>query len=154
VSKYLQIYLQDHYAGAMAGVELSRRIAGTGPELRAVADEIAADREALRDVMERFGVHGDRLKSAGAWAGEKLGRLKLNGELLRASPLSRVVELEGLTLGVTGKLSMWRALRHVHGGDARLGGVDLDALIARAESQLARLEPLRLDAAQRALDSG
>ena len=35
-------------------------------------------------------------KNAGAWALEKVGRLKLNGELTSYSPLSRVVELEGL----------------------------------------------------------
>ena len=43
----------------------------------------------------------DRLKVAGAWAGEKAGRLKLNGHLTGYSPQSRVIELEGLVVGVT-----------------------------------------------------
>ena len=44
------------------------------------------------------------------WTGEKLGRLKLNGQLLGYSPLSRLIELEGLMLGIAGKLAMWIAL--------------------------------------------
>ena len=36
------------------------------------------------------------------WVAEKAGRLKLNGSLLTYSPLSRLVELEGLSLGVEG----------------------------------------------------
>ena len=46
-------------------------------------------------------------KSAGAWTAEKFGRLKPNGQLTGYSPLSRLVELEGLKLGITGKLGLW-----------------------------------------------
>jgi hypothetical protein len=147
----LQTYLQDHHAGATAGVELARRSAGAndgteyGPELRALADEIAADRETLERVMEAFGVGPHRIKDAGAWALEKVGRLKPNNRVLGYSPLSRVVELEGLVTGVTGKLALWQALRETLGG--RVDGIDLDALAARAESQRTRLEALRRRAA-------
>ena len=44
---------------------------------------------------------------------EKAGRLKMNGELFEYSPLSRLVEFEGLTLGVTGKLSLWKVLEQL-----------------------------------------
>ncbi|MBA2239783.1 MAG: hypothetical protein H0W09_00835 [Solirubrobacterales bacterium] len=101
--------------------------------------------------MDRLGVDRDRLKSALAWAGEKAGRLKLNGELLKYSPLSRLVEIEGLVLGVEGKLSLWRALDHAIGDDSRLAGFDIAALIERASSQRIRLEELRLTAASEAL---
>ena len=88
---------------------------------------------------------------AGAWAGEKLGRLKLNGSLLSYSPLSRLEEIEGLSLGVEGKLGLWQALKVTHGDDGRLRGVDLDALITRARSQRRRLERQRRRAAEEAL---
>ena len=64
----------------------------------------------LQGIMEDLGFGGDRLKNAGAWALEKAGRLKLNGELTGYSPLSRVVELEGLLTGITGKWGLWVAL--------------------------------------------
>ena len=117
--KYLRIYLQDHLAGSTAGLELARRTSGSnegteyGPPLARIADEIESDRRMLQGIMEDLGFGGDRLKNAGAWALEKAGRLKLNGELTGYSPLSRVVELEGLLTGITGKWGLWVALLEV-----------------------------------------
>jgi hypothetical protein len=153
----LSIYLNDHLAGSTLGMNLARRAAGSnrdtsyGPVLEAIAQEIEQDRDALLDVMARLSVGEDRLKVAVAWGAEKAGRLKLNGALLRYSPLSRLEELEALSLGVEGKLALWRTLRHTHGSDARLSSVDLDALIARAQSQRRRLERQRMSAADEAL---
>jgi hypothetical protein len=153
----LAIYLNDHLAGSTAGLELARRTAGSnegtsyGRVLADVAGEIAEDRDALIDVMDRLSVGRDRAKVAGAWAAEKLGRLKLNGSLLSYSSLSRLEEIEGLSLGVEGKLGLWQALKVSHGDDPRLRGVDLDALITRARSQRRRLERQRRQAAKEAL---
>ena len=97
--------------------------------------------------MARLGVRRDPVKPMLAWAGEKLGRLKPNGQLRGYSPLSRLVELEGLELGVTGKLQLWRALeRSLDSVD----GFDFEQLAERATSQRDRLEELRLAAAMRA----
>jgi hypothetical protein len=60
--------------------------------------------------------------------------------------LSRLMETEGLAVGVEGKLAGWQALKVVS-GDL---GIDLDALIERAADQRRRLEPFRIDAAARA----
>ena len=154
---HLSTYLNDHLAGATAGLDLARRSASSnegtpyGRVLAEVAEEIAADREALEEVMARLSVSRDRVKVAGAWAVEKLGRFKLNGSLLSYSPLSRLEEIEGLALGVEGKLSLWRSLQVTYGDDPRLRGVDLEALIERARSQRRRLERQRRRAAQEAL---
>jgi hypothetical protein len=153
----LSIYLNDHLAGATAGLDLARRAAsnneGTpyGRVLTEVAVEIAEDRESLIEVMARLSVGRDRVKVAAAWALEKVGRLKPNGSLVSYSPLSRLVEIEGLALGVDGKLSLWHSLKESHGDDPRLRGVDLDALINRARSQRRRLERQRRRAADEAL---
>jgi hypothetical protein len=154
---YLKIYLEDHYAGATAGLELARRSAGAnrgnpyGDVLARVADEIEADRDSLRAVMTELGVEPARLKVIGAWAGEKAGRLKLNGHLTGYSPQSRVIELEGLVLGVTGKRSLWAALRHVAPQEPRLKIEELELLIERAERQAAELEEQRLKAVSEAV---
>jgi hypothetical protein len=153
----LAIYLNDHLAGATVGRELSRRAAASNrgsdyePFLADLATQIDEDRETLLEIMRSLDVGVDRAKVIGAWSAEKLGRLKPNGRLRGYSPLSRVVELEGLTLGVTGKLGLWRALQTVAPSHPPLGRFDLDALAARAERQLEGLEQQRLRAAGEAL---
>ena len=98
--------------------------------------------------MERLAVRRNTAKVAGAWAAEKLGRLKLNGRLRGYSPLSRLLELEMLHIGITGKLELWQALQQTLG--SKLSDVDFSALIERAESQRQAVERLRLDAAAEA----
>jgi hypothetical protein len=157
---YLGIYLNDHLAGSRLALELVRRAAANnrsttlGRALVQLAKEIDEDRLALEDVMRRLDVGKDRVKLVLSWSAEKLGRLKLNGELLGYSPLSRLEELEMLKLGVEGKLALWRVLRHRLVDDPRLRGVDLDALVQRASSQLRRLERHRLRAAEDVVPAG
>jgi predicted DNA-binding ribbon-helix-helix protein len=154
--KYLRIYLQDHLAGSTAGLELARRTRGAnkgteyGPPLAKIADEIEADRRMLQGIMDDLGFGGDRLKNAGAWGLEKLGRLKLNGELKGYSPLSRVVELEGLLTGITGKLGLWLALLEVAPSESRLDADLLGRLRDRAEEQRTTVAALREKAAREA----
>jgi hypothetical protein len=154
--KYLRIYLQDHLAGSTTGLELARRARGAnegteyGPPLAKIADEIEADKRQLEGIMEDLGFGGDRLKNIGAWGLEKLGRLKLNGELTSYSPLSRVVELEGLLTGITGKKGLWIALLEVAPSEARLDAALLERLRDRAEEQRATVDELRQKAAREA----
>jgi hypothetical protein len=152
----LAIYLNDHLAASTAARELVRRAAASnraseyGPSLERLAAEIDEDRETLLEIMRALGVGVDRLKVVAGWSGEKLGRLKLNGRLLGYSPLSRVVEIEALVLGVNGKLGLWRTLRELAPGEPRLARFDFDELIARAERQRDGLESQRLRAAAEA----
>jgi hypothetical protein len=154
---YLKIYLEDHYAGATAGLELARRAVGAnrrtpyGDVLERLAREIEEDRDSLRAIMSTLGVGPDRFKVVGAWAGEKAGRLKLNGHITGYSPQSRVIEIEGLVVGVTGKRCLWAALRHVADQESRLDIEELDRLLLRAERQIADLEELRLKAVSEAV---
>ena len=150
----LDVYLSDHFAGSTGGLQLAERMADSqadAAELRKIAGEINADRETLREVMEATGVSPPVIKSALGWVGEKAARLKLNERVFGRSPLSDVLELEGLIIGVTGKLQLWRALALVAGHDSRLAGFDFAALAARAENQRARLEQLHGKAVERAL---
>ena len=95
-------------------MELARRAAGSNPdseygaELEQIADEVAADRESLERAMKLLEVKPSPIKDAAGWTAEKFGRLKPNNSLLSYSPLSRVIELEGLVIGVTGKLALGR----------------------------------------------
>ena len=153
--RLLATYLNDHMAASTAAVELARRTASSnrgtayGETLEALKREIEDDRRALGQIMHRAGVGLDRAKSAAAWTGEKLGRLKLNGQLTGYSPLSRLEELEILELGVTGKLLLWQTLLETKAAGVSEG--ELEELSERARSQRERLERLRLDAAGEAL---
>ncbi len=156
----LAIYLNDHLTGATAGRELARRTAASnrgsshGPFLQTLAREIDEDRDSLIRIMEAVGIRVDPVKVALGWTAEKVGRLKFNGRLTGYSPLSRLIELEGLTLGVRGKLTGWRTLQHLRPRMPELERFDLDALEQRAKRQLEQLEQHRLEAAAEALPDG
>ena len=147
--KLLRIYLQDHLAGSTGGLELARRMRGAnvgtpyGEPLAKLADDIEADRRSLEGIMDDLGFGADRAKNIGFWVAEKAGRLKLNGQLTGYSPLSRMVELEGLITGVNGKLSLWRTLRDVADSVPELDADRLGRLIERAEQQIGTLHELR-----------
>jgi hypothetical protein len=153
--RLLAIYLNDHLAGSTLGVELVRRVSSSNredPELGAPLEqlrtEIEEDRAILEQLMDGLGVRRDRVKPAVAWTGEKLGRLKLNGRLSGYSPLSRVLELEGLCIGIAGKLQLWRALGISLG--PRHGSFDFAELAERATRQRSQVEGLHVKAAARA----
>jgi hypothetical protein len=156
--KLLGIYLNDHLAGSTVGRNLSQRTLGNNrgtpyeAPLERLAGQIAEDRQTLLDLMRRLEVREDRLKSAAALVGERAGRLKPNGRLTGYSPLSRVVEFEALTLGVTAKRAMWRALRDLDAPE--LAEFDFAALEARADSQQQLLEEQRAAAARDAFADG
>jgi hypothetical protein len=74
------------------------------------------------------------------------GTVKLNGQLRGYSPLSRVLELESLAVGIAGKEALWKALQRV----AAVDTVDLEGLIERARRQRADVEEHRLVAVDEA----
>ena len=155
--KRLRIYLNDHSAGSLTGYELAKRCfnnnEGTelGEFLRTFLGELEEERSELHRVMDALGMPRDKLKDGLGWMAEKAGRLKLNGQLTGYSPLSRLLELEGLVIGVTGKRGLWRSLKELATSDPRLEIVDLDRLEKQAQAQLEELEVRRLEAARAAL---
>jgi len=149
----LAVYLNDHLAASTAGVELARRAAGNhdgerGEELSRLADEIAEDREALRDLMKRLDVSESTVKAAAGWLGEKVGRLKPNDHLLSRSPLSDVLEIEMLRTGTAARIAGFQVLRAVAVHDSRVTKEELEALIDRADDQAERLYRIHLQLAQ------
>ena len=157
--RLLEIYLADHAAAAAAGSELARRVARSnaatsfGEPLRRLAAEIEEDRRTLKRVIAELGFRESRTKEALAWTAERVARLKLNGQLKGYSPLSRVVELEALSVGIAGKLALWQSLQLVSGVSDRLPDLDLEELTARARSQRDEVEEQRRLAARHAFGS-
>ena len=152
----LSVYLHDHLAGASGGVELARRAAKEhadtefGPALASLAHEIDRDRDSLRTILDDLGMSDHTALEATSWLVEKVGRLKPNGQLVGRSPLTALVELETLRLGIVGKLAGWTSLRTLANVDPRLDADHLDRLIVRAEAQAAQAEELRKSAVSKA----
>lgn len=150
----LGIYLNDHLTGASVGVELTRRsakgqlAASRRTALSQLAEEVEEDRVSLIRLMKSLGAPVQKHRIAAGWALEKLGRLKPNGTWVHRSPLSDVIELESLRLGVEGKLCLWRMLHQLADTDTRISVVDLDDLEQRASSQIETLEAMRLEAGE------
>jgi hypothetical protein len=153
----LAIYLNDHRAGSVAGIELAKRTLDNnkGTEYEAflswLVEDFRRDQEALDGIIDRNSIPRSPVKPGLAWASEKIGRLKLNGAITGYSPLSRLIELETLRLGVTGKLCLWRSLKTSRPADLAVTDEELDELIARAEAQIEGIEEHRIRAAGVAL---
>ena len=157
--RLLEIYLADHAAAATAGLELARRVASSnaatslGEALQRLAGEIEEDRRTLKRVVAALGFRESRAKEALAWAGERVGRLKPNGQLKGYSPLSRVLELEALSVGIAGKLALWQSLQLLPHIRERLPDLDLEGLAERAQRQRDEVEQLRRQAVRGAFGS-
>jgi Domain of unknown function (DUF1990) len=145
--RLLAVYLRDHHALLVALRELAgrRRTAGLSEEQRALGEEIRRaaddDRACLEQLLERLESAPSRARYAAVWMGEKLGRLKLNGRLLRPSPLSVVTELEGCTLLLESDRALWAGLAQVG-----IGPSDAAERASRAERLFAAAEARRLTA--------
>lgn len=153
--KMLGIYLNDHHAGSVVGSSLARRFEREnrgndyGRPIGEIAREIEEDQAALVEVMDRVGVRRKQARLVIARVAELGMRLKPNGRLIGYSPLSRVIELESLTIGITGKLELWRSMAALEDGPG-IAGFDFERLAARAEDQRDRVEDLRVRAAREA----
>ena len=150
----LAVYLNDHLAGAAAGIELAEKLRDNnqGTELGRVMvglhHDITQDRGALEELMRHLDLERHPVKEAAGWMLERLSRLRLNPALTGSAELTRLLETEALSLGIEGKLSLWRSLKQAAASDPRLAAAaDYDRLIERARGQRRTLEPHRLAAA-------
>jgi len=107
--KELDSYLNDHLAGSVSALELIAHLVDVqkgkplGAFFAETEREIKADQDKLRDVMRSLGVEERKVRTAGAWAAEKLGRARLIIAGEESGRLGLVLTLEGLIVGVTGK---------------------------------------------------
>ena len=152
-------YLNDHLAGAAAGIQLAQRCRDRDPEsefghvLDALLVEIRHDREVLERVIRVLEGSPDTIKRATALGAERISSLRM--WLPRIGPGSeesaRLEEIEVLSLGIEGKRLLWAALAQLSSTDERLSGFPFPELKRRARSQRDRLERFRLRLAADAL---
>lgn len=153
----LHVYLNDHLAGATAGTDLVKQAAeqheGTeiGEFFATLSDEIGADYNTLTVLIDRLGVDTDPTKDKIAALGIKITEPKFSGDTVGSADFGAFITLETLSIGVEGKLCMWKALKVIEGEVPELADTSLDTLIERAGDQRSRIEDKRLQWALRAL---
>ena len=152
--KELATYLNDHLAGSVAALELldhlikqqlGQRLEKFLVDLR---DDIHADQEVLRDLIEKLEFDERTMRKAGAWVIEKIGRAKIGLAGDEAGGLGLLQALEGLALGIKGKEFLWRALGTVEADIPDVQGINLEQLEQRAHEQFERVEKERLHLAR------
>src|SRR6266487_6702130 len=152
--KDLDSYLNDHLAGSISALELIahwkevHKGEPLGSFFVETEREIKADQDTLHDVMRSLGVEESKVRQAGAWAAEKVGRARLMIAGDEPGSLGLVLTLEGLIMGITGKKLLWRALAAAN--LPQLSGYDFKELERRAEQQIERTETERIRAARQA----
>lgn len=149
--RYLRAYFSDHLALSEGIGSLAERVRDASrwsdhrPRFEALVRALEEDREDLERVLSDREITPDPLKRNLARLGERVGRLKGNGRIVRSSPLSRLMELEGLELGLVGCIAPWVTLRHLG-----LDGERADAAVARLVGQQEMLEQLRAEVSRAA----
>src|SRR5215208_1545869 len=114
--KDLDSYLNDHIAGSISALEVIAHWADAhkdeplGSFFVETETEVKADQDTLRGIMRALGIKESKVRKAGAWAAEKVGRARLIIAGDEPGSLGLVLTLEGLIMGVTGKKLMWASL--------------------------------------------
>jgi hypothetical protein len=148
--KELDSYLNDHLAGSVSALELIGHWAhvhkgkALGAFFAHLEAEIKADQDKLCDVMRSLGVEESKVRQAGAWVVEKVGRARLKIAGDDPGSLGLVLTLEGLIMGIVGKKHLWCGLAGVN--LPQLNGYDFEELQRRAQQQIERIEAERMRA--------
>jgi hypothetical protein len=155
MSDALLTYMADHLAGSIHAIELLKHLQSEysdhelGRFAKGILVEVESDRHVLEQLAQQLGGGPSTAKEAGAWAGEKLSRLKLRQG--QPESLGTFEALESLALGILGKLALWRALAVASAHEPRLRTLDYEELARRASVQHEAVERKRINLAAAAL---
>jgi hypothetical protein len=152
----LAIYLNDHLAGAEAGLQLLEALRQhEDPVLTRIAHDlysaIVEDRDELTRIMTAAGVTVSPIRKAVGWLSEKGAQLKLAADDPVDGQLRTFELLEALAIGIHGKRALWDALKIGAVDVAALRSANYSHLIARADEQRSTVEVQRLRWAAAAL---
>ena len=155
MSANLRTYLHDHLAGAQFATSLLADLAAQEFDVDIakfagnLLGEIEVDKHVVEGILARLDATKSVLKEASAWISQKLGRTKLQ---IGSDPFSIFEALEVLSIGIQGKLALWRALEEIASEEDALQSQDFSALAERASEQYARVERQRIVYARSLID--
>lgn len=156
-TSHLSTYLNDHLAGSVSALEMLGRLREAYHDrfdtsvFERIESGIQEDRSLLERLMQRLGVSHSPVRQAAGWLAERAARLKLAIDDPSDGALRAFEMIELLSLGIEGRMSLWRSLSAIAADEQSLNDVDFEALIRRAREERERLEPLHAAAAREAL---
>lgn len=156
--KHITTYLSDHLAGAVSAIALMEHLETVYADtdvarlIAGVRADVEADRERLETLAATLNVSESAPRKVAGWLGERMAVLKLRLDDSSNGPLYLLEALDGLAMGIDGKLALWRGLAAAAVDTPALRGPDYEHLAQRAEEQRQRIEPARLDAAKAVFD--
>ncbi len=151
----LELYLSDHLTGATGGVNRSERMAAdyvdtpVYGQLGEFAERLSGEKAFLDQLISDLGLEQKPYRQVVAWAGERLGRLKVNGRVVSRSPMTLLLETDLMRGAVHSKIGVWETLRE-HAPSLGIGGEVFDELIESAKHQLDLLDQVHAYARPRA----
>jgi hypothetical protein len=152
MSDPLATYLHDHLAGSHFAIKLldslgdQYRNQELGAFAVALRAEIKQDQDTRQQIINHVGTASTDLREVAGWVGEMASQFKFHRD--SRGGLGTFEALETLTLGIRGKLALWRTLLLIRQIDPRIPEQDYKSLAARAEEQFTRAEQERLRQAQ------
>lgn len=149
-------YLRIHLSGSAGGIELFSRgqklyDAHAASVIEHIRGELVRERDQLLAMADRLDARPAPLATAAARVGERVGRLKPNGHLLRRTRMTDLIDLEAMRIALCGKAAGWDALLAVVDRHDGLQRDELEALRDQARRQLDDVCELHGEAATRAL---
>jgi hypothetical protein len=149
MSDSLATYLHDHLAGSHFAVKLLDSLhdqykdEALGQFAAALGRDVKEDQHTLQEIIAHVGeAHLDLTEAAG-WLVEKASQFKLSRDE-SGGGLGTFEAIETLTLGIQGKLALWRVLPSIREIDDRIpAAYDFNELAGRAEDQYIRVEQQR-----------
>jgi hypothetical protein len=145
----LAIYLHDHLAGSHFAIELLDSLHDRykdddlGRFALALSAEVKRDQDTLQQIIDHVGRAQLDLTEAVGWASEKVSQFKMRRDD-SGGRLGTFEALEALSLGIRGKLALWRALPVIREVDQRVPAEDFGRLAVRADGQFGSVEAQRL----------
>ncbi len=143
----LETYFQDHLAGASTAIEVIGLLLKHSREpiltnlLSALMVEVQEDKSALEGLVTTMGMSPSTLKDSAGWIGARFVTFKARAG---KSPFGAFEGLEFLSMGIQGKLHLWKALQRSPACENAMNRPDFGTFIERAVAQHRKVEELRL----------
>lgn len=156
--KHVTTYLSDHLAGAVGAIALMEHLekvyanTDVARVIAGVRADVEADREKLKALATTLDVNVSTPRKVAGWMGEQMAQLKLHLDDSSDGTLYLLEALDGLAMGIDGKLALWHGLAAAAVNMPSLRGLDYEHLAQRAQDQRKRIEPARLDATRAVFD--
>lgn len=153
----LKIYLNDHLAASVAGIQMAKHCLKNSQDpvlskfLSDFLKQVTEEQNLLKKIIIYLEDTQTPLKRMAAWIFEKMAHLKLNYFQSNAE-VSRLLELEGLLAGVHAKLDMWRVVERLSISSPQFPNYPYESLIERVKKQLRSLEKFCLNAGENAFN--